>query len=100
MFKSRSKTHFQSQKLYGTHYSNILNNSSTSEENTKTNSTSSYKRQWPRSSRIKRVTSFSDEGDFESWNPESIPLLQRTIDQAKSLGVKRTLSWMAGRARV
>ena len=37
-----------------------------------------------------------DVEDFGNWNPESIPLLQRTIDQARSLGVKRTLSWMAG----
>ena len=37
-----------------------------------------------------------DEFDFGSWNPESIPLLQRTIDQARSFGVKRTVSWMAG----
>ena len=37
-----------------------------------------------------------DEFDFGSWNPESIPLLQRTIDQARSFGVKRTISWMAG----
>ena len=38
-----------------------------------------------------------DELDFSSWNPESIPLLKRTIDQARSLGVKRTLSWVAGK---
>ena len=37
-----------------------------------------------------------DVEDFGNWNPESIPLLQRTIDQARSLGVKRTISWMAG----
>ena len=37
-----------------------------------------------------------DEIDLASWNPENIPLLRRTIDQAKSLGVKRTLSWFAG----
>ncbi len=37
-----------------------------------------------------------DEIDFAAWNPEQIPLLQRTIDQARSLGVRRTLSWVAG----
>ena len=37
-----------------------------------------------------------DEFDFAAWNPEQIPLLQRTIEQARSLGVKRTLSWVAG----
>jgi hypothetical protein len=37
-----------------------------------------------------------DQFDFGSWNPEQIPLLQRTIDQARTLGVKRTMSWMAG----
>lgn len=35
-----------------------------------------------------------DEFDFSTWNSESIPLLKRTIDQAKSLGVKRSLSWV------
>ena len=37
-----------------------------------------------------------DEIDFSAWNPESLPLLKRTIDQARSLGAKRTLSWVAG----
>ena len=37
-----------------------------------------------------------DDIDFSAWNPESMPLLKRTIDQARSLGVKRTLSWVAG----
>ena len=39
-----------------------------------------------------------DEIDFSSWNPESLPLLKRTIDQARSMGAKRTYSWVAGTA--
>ena len=38
-----------------------------------------------------------DDIDFSAWNPESMPLLRRTLDQARSLGVKRTLSWVAGK---
>ena len=41
-----------------------------------------------------------DDIDFSAWNPESMPLLKRTIDQARSLGVKRTLSWVAGKVQI
>lgn len=37
-----------------------------------------------------------DEVDLASWNAEHVPLLQRTVEQAKSLGVKRTLSQVGG----
>ena len=48
-----------------------------------------------RSSRTSYICTMEDETE-SAWNPESIPLLQRTIDQARHLGVKRTLSWVAG----
>ena len=37
-----------------------------------------------------------DEIDFGSWNPENIPLLKRTVEQARTLGANRTFSWVAG----
>lgn len=46
-----------------------------------------------------KINVFEDDIDLSSWNPESIPLLRRTVDQARSLGVKRTLSWVTGGAQ-
>ena len=37
-----------------------------------------------------------DDIDFGSWNPENIPLLKRTVEQARTLGANRTFSWVAG----
>ena len=37
-----------------------------------------------------------DDIDFSSWNPENIPLLKRTVEQARTLGAHRTFSWVAG----
>ena len=31
-----------------------------------------------------------DEIDFGSWNPENIPLLKRTVEQARNLGANRS----------
>ena len=31
-----------------------------------------------------------DEFDFGSWNPENIPLLKRTVEQARTLGANRS----------